>query len=51
MALLPSGQDGGVGRHTVPPCTTKRSTIANLKTKARGEWGGNSGERDFQELL
>ena len=26
-----SGQDGGVGRHTVPPCTTKRTT--NLKTK------------------
>ena len=21
-----SGQDGGVGRHTVPPCTTKRRT-------------------------
>ena len=27
-----SGQDGGIGRHTVPPCTTKRTT-ANLKTK------------------
>ena len=22
-----SGQDGGVGRHTVPPRTTKRTTI------------------------
>ena len=27
-----SGQDGGVGRHTVPPPTTKRTTT-NLKTK------------------
>ena len=27
-----SGQDGGVGRYTVPPCTTKRRT--NLKTKS-----------------
>ena len=31
--ILPnSGQHGGVGRHTVPPCTTKRRTT-NLKTK------------------
>ena len=28
-----SGQDGGVGRYTVPPCTTKRRTTTNLKTK------------------
>ena len=21
-----SGQDGGIGRHTAPPCTTKRRT-------------------------
>ena len=28
-----SGQDGGVGRHTVPPCTTKRRTTTNLKIK------------------
>ena len=28
-----SGQDGDVGRHTVPPCTTKRRTTTNLKTK------------------
>ena len=28
-----SGQDGGVGRHTEPPHTTKRRTITNLKTK------------------
>ena len=27
-----SGQDGGVGRHTVPPCTTK-TRPTNLKTK------------------
>ena len=27
-----SGQDGGIGRHTVPPRTKKR-TITNLKTK------------------
>ena len=29
---LTSGQDGSVGRHTLPPCTTKR-TATNLKTK------------------
>ena len=28
-----SGQDGGIGRHTVPPRTTKRRTTTNLKTK------------------
>ena len=27
------GQDGGVGRHTVSPCTNKRRTTTNLKTK------------------
>ena len=27
------GQDGGVGRHTVHPRTTKRRTTTNLKTK------------------
>ena len=26
-----SSQDGGVGRYTLPPCTTERTT--NLKTK------------------
>ena len=26
-------EDGGVGRHTVPPRTTKRRTTTNLKTK------------------
>ena len=30
--ILTSSQDGGVGRHTVPPHTTKR-TATNLKTK------------------
>ena len=28
-----SSQDGGVGRHTVPPHTNKRRTTTNLKTK------------------
>ena len=28
-----SGQDGGVGRYTVPPCTTKRRTTTNLEKK------------------
>ena len=28
-----SGQDGDIGRYTVPPCTTKRRTTTNLKTK------------------
>ena len=27
------GQDGGVGRYTLPPHTTKRRTTTNLKTK------------------
>ena len=26
-------QDGGVGRHTAPPRTTRRSTTTNLKAK------------------
>ena len=33
ITLVASGQDGGVGRHTVPLCTTKRRTITNLKQK------------------
>ena len=32
-----SGQDGGEGRHTEPPCTTKRRTT-NLKTKNNQNW-------------
>ena len=28
-----SRQDGGVGRYTLPPRTTKRRTTTNLKTK------------------
>ena len=30
---MTSGQHGGIGRHTVPPRTTKRRTTTNLKTK------------------
>ena len=26
-------QDGGIGRHTVSPCTMKRRTTTNLKAK------------------
>ena len=26
-------QDGGIGKYTLPPCTTKRRTTTNLKTK------------------
>ena len=33
-----SGQDGGVGRHTVPPRTTKTRTTTNLKTKNNQNW-------------
>ena len=33
-----SGQDGGVGIHTVPPRTTKRRTTTNLKTKINQNW-------------
>ena len=33
LILGTSGQDGGIGRHTVPPCTTKRRTTTSLKTK------------------
>ena len=28
-----STQDGGIGRYSLPPCTTKRRTTTNLKTK------------------
>ena len=27
------GQDEDIGRHTFPPCTTKRKTTENFKTK------------------
>ena len=33
-----AGQDGGIGRHTVPPCTTKRRTTTNLETKNNQNW-------------
>ena len=29
-----SGQDGGIDRYTLPPCTTKRRTTRNLNTKS-----------------
>ena len=31
--FLTSGQDGGIGRCTLPPCTSKRRKTTNLKTK------------------
>ena len=31
--LQTSRQDGGIGKHIVPPHTTKRRTTTNLKTK------------------
>ena len=37
MSMWTSGQDRGIGRHTVPPCTTKR-TKTNLKTKTNHNW-------------
>ena len=30
---LTSGQDGGIGRYALFPCTSKRRTTTNLKTK------------------
>ena len=27
------GKDGGIGKYSLPPCTTKRRTKTNLKTK------------------
>ena len=32
-----SGQDGDVGRHAVPPRTTKRRTTTSLKTEKQPE--------------
>ena len=34
---MTSGQDGCIGRHTVPPHTTKRRTTTNVKTKNQPE--------------
>ena len=31
-----SSLDGGMGRYTLLPCTTKRRTTTNLKTKITG---------------
>ena len=36
--ICTSGQNGGVGRYTVPPHTTKRRTTTNLKTKNNQNW-------------
>ena len=33
-----SGQDGGIGRYTLPPHTTKTRTTTNLKTKNNLNW-------------
>ena len=33
MKIRTSGQDGGIGRHTVPRHTTKNRTTKNLKRK------------------
>ena len=33
LHALTSGQDGGVGRYTLPPHTIKRRTATNLKIK------------------
>ena len=30
-----SGQDGGLGRYRVPPCTTERRITTNLNTKKK----------------
>ena len=30
---MSSSQDGGIGRYTLPPCTTQRRITTNLKTK------------------
>ena len=37
LHLRTFGQDGGIGRYTVPPCTTKRRTTTNLKSKKQPE--------------
>ena len=49
-----SGQDGGVGRYTLPSCTIKRRTMTNLKTKKQPElpenqtaWNSDNQEETF----
>ena len=37
---MASGQDGGIGRHTAPPRTTKRRTTTNIKIKNTNQDGG-----------
>ena len=41
-----SGQDGGVGRYTLPPHTTKRRTTTNLKTKNNQNCQNNQGVKE-----
>ena len=31
--MTTSGQNGGIGRYTLPPCTTKRRTTTNFRIK------------------
>ena len=38
MDIQTSGQDGGIGRHTVPPRTTKKRTTTILKIKNNQNW-------------
>ena len=54
--LQTASQDGGIGRHTVPPCTTKRRTTTNLKTKKQLELTENqtvwkSDNKGFKETF
>ena len=33
FSLVTSGQDRGIGRHALPPCTAIRGSTTNVKTK------------------
>ena len=51
---MTSGQDGGIGRDTVPPCATKRRTTTNLKTKTnqncqKTEWHGSPTTKEIKK--
>ena len=35
--IMTSSQDGSVDKYTLPPCTTKRRTTTNLKTKKNNQ--------------
>ena len=43
---ITSGQDGSIGRYTVPPCSTKRRTTTNLKTKNNQNCQNNQGVKE-----